>query len=92
MNEKSAHVSSEFIKVFAEGEVICIVDDITTAVACYLASFYAFHLRYIAGLDKTITFYQFAMLKIDDQTVHKSVLTLLARLSKKRSTVRAQKK
>ena len=81
MDEQSAHVSTEF-KGVAEGEVVSVVDDVTTAVACYISSFFVFHLQYIPELVKTIAFYQYGVLKIDDQTgIHKSVLSLLARLT-----------
>ena len=71
MDEKSAHVSTEL--VVAEGEVVSVVDDVTTAVACYISSFFVFHLQYIPELVKTIAFYQYGVLKIDDQTgIHSS--------------------
>ena len=85
MDEQSAHVSTEF-KGVAEGEVVSVVDDVTTAVACYISMFVIFHLQYIPELVETIAFYQYGVLKIDDQTgIHMSVLSLLARLTKKRS-------
>ena len=88
VDEPSPFMATEF-KVIAEGEEICVVDDILTAVACYLCVFYTFHLQYISSLVKTITFYQFALLKINDSSpVEKSVLTLKARLGKKRHATR----
>lgn len=82
MDERSALKSTNF-KIIVEANEVCITTTLSRAIACYLATFYVFHLSYIPSLEKTISFIQKFILGIQDgSTTAKPLLTLASRLSK----------
>ncbi len=68
--------------LFLDGIEVCTMADFHTALACYVASFYVFHLQYPTGISKTLEFYHALMGITDNCKVDKGVLQLLARLNK----------
>ena len=75
--------TSTTYELMIDEELVCTLEDIITAISCYLASYYVFHLSYDSCITKTLEFYQLAILGIKDNCpVDKSVVTLVNRLSK----------
>ena len=75
--------TSTTYELMIDEELVCTLEDIITAISCYLASYYVFHLSYDSCITKTLEFYQLAILDITDNCpVDKSVVTLVNRLNK----------